>query len=125
MNGLCVETDTTVLCDRIGRSSRFPAHRQSFSACAPSNNRRHCQSSESRGFSPTTQPTLSLYKHSKDDARALRVQTARFCLHQADVALLNQVEELQAAVRIFLGDRDDESRTVPWLSCVVTWNAVG
>jgi len=80
---------------------------------------------KSRIFAHHPTHTLSLYKHSNDDARALRVQTARFCLHQADVALLNQVEELQAAVRIFLGDRDDESRTVLWLSCVVTWNAVG
>src|SRR5688572_1653077 len=29
-------------------------------------------------------------------------------LHQADVAFLDQVEELQAAVRVFLGDRDHE-----------------
>src|SRR5216683_1071801 len=29
-------------------------------------------------------------------------------LHQADVAFLNQVEELQAAVRVLLGDRDDQ-----------------
>src|SRR5919106_771916 len=29
-------------------------------------------------------------------------------LHQADIALLDQVQELQAAVGIFLGDRDDE-----------------
>jgi hypothetical protein len=29
-------------------------------------------------------------------------------LHQADVAFLNQVEELQAAVGVLLGDRDDE-----------------
>src|SRR6266436_3392001 len=31
-------------------------------------------------------------------------------LHQADVALLNQVEELQAAVGVFLRDRDDEAQ---------------
>ena len=30
-------------------------------------------------------------------------------LHQADVAFLNQVEELQAAVGVFLGDRDDQA----------------
>ena len=30
-------------------------------------------------------------------------------LHQADVAFLNQVQELQAAVGVLLGDRDDES----------------
>src|SRR6185312_4571835 len=30
-------------------------------------------------------------------------------LHQADVALLNQVEELQAAIGVLLGDRDDEA----------------
>jgi hypothetical protein len=30
-------------------------------------------------------------------------------LHQADVAFLDQVEELQAAVRVLLGDRDDEA----------------
>ena len=30
-------------------------------------------------------------------------------LHQADVALLDQVEELQAAVRVLLRDRDDEA----------------
>src|SRR4029077_12707503 len=29
-------------------------------------------------------------------------------LHQAEVAFLNQVEELQAAVGVSLGDRDDE-----------------
>src|SRR5262249_60885962 len=29
-------------------------------------------------------------------------------LHQADVAFLNQVEELQAAVGVFLRNRDDE-----------------
>src|SRR5262245_40263877 len=29
--------------------------------------------------------------------------------HQADIAFLNQIEELQAAVRIFLGDGDHES----------------
>jgi hypothetical protein len=80
---------------------------------------------KSRIFAHHPTHTLSHYKHGKDGARALRVQTARFCLHQADVALLDQVEELQAAVRIFLGDRDDESRPVLWLSCVVTWSAVG
>src|SRR5436190_11485526 len=31
-------------------------------------------------------------------------------LHQADVAFLDQVEELQAAVGVFLGDRDDETQ---------------
>ena len=30
-------------------------------------------------------------------------------LHQADVALLNQVEELQAAVGVLFGDRDDQA----------------
>ena len=30
-------------------------------------------------------------------------------LHQADVAFLDEVEELQAAVGVFLGDRDDEA----------------
>src|SRR5581483_1604143 len=30
-------------------------------------------------------------------------------LHQADVSFLDEVEELQAAVRIFLGDRDDQA----------------
>ena len=30
-------------------------------------------------------------------------------LHQTDIALLNQVQELQAAVRIFFGDAHDES----------------
>src|SRR6185295_14386623 len=29
-------------------------------------------------------------------------------LHQADIALLDQVEELQPAIGVFLGDRDDE-----------------
>src|SRR5262249_4982539 len=32
------------------------------------------------------------------------------CLHQADVAFLDQVEELQAPVDVFLGDRDDEAQ---------------
>src|SRR6516162_3904075 len=32
------------------------------------------------------------------------------CLHQADVAFLNQVEELQATVPVFLCDRDDEAQ---------------
>ena len=31
-------------------------------------------------------------------------------LHQADIAFLDQVEELQAAVGIFLGDRNDEAQ---------------
>ena len=31
-------------------------------------------------------------------------------LHQADVAFLNEVEELQAAVGVLLRDRDDESK---------------
>ena len=31
-------------------------------------------------------------------------------LHQADVALLDQVQELQAAVRVLLGDGDDEAQ---------------
>src|SRR6188474_140302 len=31
-------------------------------------------------------------------------------LHQPDVAFLNQVEELQPAVRVFLGDRDDQTK---------------
>ena len=31
-------------------------------------------------------------------------------LHQADVAFLDQVEELQAAVGVFLGDGDDEAQ---------------
>ncbi len=31
-------------------------------------------------------------------------------LHQPDVAFLNQVEELQTAVRVFLGDRHDEAK---------------
>src|SRR5438067_483827 len=31
-------------------------------------------------------------------------------LHQADIAFLDQVEELQAAVGVFLGDRDDEAQ---------------
>jgi hypothetical protein len=31
-------------------------------------------------------------------------------LHEADVALLDQVEELQAAVRVLLGDRHDEAQ---------------
>src|SRR5208283_4468484 len=31
------------------------------------------------------------------------------CLHQADVAFLDQVEELQAAVGVFLGDGNDET----------------
>jgi hypothetical protein len=31
-------------------------------------------------------------------------------LHQADVAFLDQVEELQAAVGVFLGDRDDQAQ---------------
>ena len=31
-------------------------------------------------------------------------------LHQADVAFLDEVEELQAAVGVFLGDRDDETQ---------------
>src|SRR5579863_7418340 len=30
-------------------------------------------------------------------------------LHEADVPLLDEVEELQAAVRVLLGDRDDEA----------------
>ncbi|MBV6497645.1 MAG: hypothetical protein JFAIHJKO_02795 [Pyrinomonadaceae bacterium] len=30
-------------------------------------------------------------------------------LHQTDVSFLNKVEELQAAVRVFLCDRDDEA----------------
>ena len=30
-------------------------------------------------------------------------------LHQADIAFLDEVEELQAAVGVFLGDRDDEA----------------
>src|SRR5205809_25171 len=29
-------------------------------------------------------------------------------VHQADVAFLDEIEELQAAVGVFLGDRDDE-----------------
>src|SRR5262245_43009505 len=31
-------------------------------------------------------------------------------LHQPDIAFLDQVEELQAAVDVFLGDRDDEAQ---------------
>ncbi len=31
-------------------------------------------------------------------------------LHQADIAFLNQVQELQTAVRIFLGDRNHEAQ---------------
>ena len=31
-------------------------------------------------------------------------------LHQADIAFLDQVEELQAAIVVFLGDRDDEAQ---------------
>src|SRR3984893_7714277 len=31
-------------------------------------------------------------------------------LHQADVAFLDQVEELQSAIGVFLGDRDDETQ---------------
>ena len=31
-------------------------------------------------------------------------------LHEADVPLLDQVQELQAAVRVLLGDRDDEAQ---------------
>ena len=31
-------------------------------------------------------------------------------LHQADIAFLDQVEELQAAIRVFLGDRDHEAQ---------------
>jgi hypothetical protein len=31
-------------------------------------------------------------------------------LHQADVAFLNEIEELQAAVGVFLGDGDDEAQ---------------
>ncbi|ENN87860.1 hypothetical protein RHSP_48159 [Rhizobium freirei PRF 81] len=31
-------------------------------------------------------------------------------LHQADIAFLNEVEELQTAVRVFLGDGDDEAQ---------------
>src|SRR5258708_36440353 len=31
-------------------------------------------------------------------------------LHQADIAFLDQVEELQAAVGVFLGNRDDEAQ---------------
>ena len=31
-------------------------------------------------------------------------------LHQADIAFLNQIQELQAAIRIFLGDRDHETQ---------------
>ena len=31
-------------------------------------------------------------------------------LHQADVPLLNQVEELQSAVGVFLGDGDDQAK---------------
>src|SRR5438874_584844 len=31
-------------------------------------------------------------------------------LHQSDIAFLDQVEELQAAVGVFLGDRDDEAQ---------------
>jgi hypothetical protein len=31
-------------------------------------------------------------------------------LHEADIALLDQVEELQAPVGVFLGDRDDEAQ---------------
>src|SRR5438093_5165128 len=31
-------------------------------------------------------------------------------LHQADIALLNQVEELQPTIGVFLGDRDDEAQ---------------
>src|SRR6266511_915913 len=31
-------------------------------------------------------------------------------LHQADIAFLDQVEELEAAVGVFLGDRDDEAQ---------------
>ena len=31
-------------------------------------------------------------------------------LHQADVAFLNEIEELQTAVRVFLCDRDDEPK---------------
>ena len=30
--------------------------------------------------------------------------------HQADVAFLNQIEELQAAVGVFLGDRNDQAQ---------------
>ncbi len=30
-------------------------------------------------------------------------------LHEADIALLNQIEELHAAVRVFFGDGDDEA----------------
>src|ERR1019366_204473 len=30
--------------------------------------------------------------------------------HQADVAFLNEVEELQATIGVFLGDRDDEAQ---------------
>src|SRR6202044_1045115 len=32
------------------------------------------------------------------------------CLHQADVAFLDEVEELQSAIRVLLGDRDDEAK---------------
>ena len=31
-------------------------------------------------------------------------------LHEADVAFLNEIEELQAAVGVFFGDRDDETQ---------------
>ncbi len=31
-------------------------------------------------------------------------------LHQTDVAFLNQIEELQAAICVFLGDRNDETQ---------------
>ena len=31
-------------------------------------------------------------------------------LHQTDVAFLNQIEELQSAVRVFLGDRNDQTQ---------------
>jgi hypothetical protein len=31
-------------------------------------------------------------------------------LHQADIAFLDQIEELQAAIGVFLGDRDDEAQ---------------
>src|SRR5438132_6323187 len=38
------------------------------------------------------------------------------CLHQPDIAFLDQVEELRAAVRIFLGDRNEEPQVASTIS---------
>ena len=43
-------------------------------------------------------------------------------LHQTDVSLLDQVEELKAAVVVFLGDRDDEAQVHRPDVCVECWS---